>query len=96
VQYRLILQPEARESIEELEKTNPKKLKKVQKTLGQMEDGLQANGLNPHPYKGLKTNDGKQVYEVYVENRTPGAYRIFWHYGPNRGELTILAITPHP
>jgi hypothetical protein len=96
VQFRLILLPEAKESIEELEKTNPKKLKKVLKTLGQMEAGLQAKGLNPHPYKGWETEDGTQVYEVYVENRTPGAYRIFWHYGPSRGELTILAITPHP
>jgi hypothetical protein len=34
--------------------------------------------------------------EAYVENKTPAAFRVFWCYGPNRDELTILAITPHP
>jgi hypothetical protein len=23
-------------------------------------------------------------------------YRVFWYYGPGPGEITILAITPHP
>ena len=31
-----------------------------------------------------------------VQNRTPGALRIFWCYGPKQGEITIFAITPHP
>lgn len=44
-----------------------------------------------HPYE----NDGK-VFEAYVQNNTPGAYRLFWCYGPKKGELTIIAITPHP
>ncbi|AFY72090.1 hypothetical protein Pse7367_3867 (plasmid) [Thalassoporum mexicanum PCC 7367] len=96
MQYRLIIQPKAKKTIKELERTNPKKLKRVNKTLGQMEAGLEAPGLNPHPYKGWKTDDGYQVFEVYVENKTPGAYRIFWFYGSGRKEITILEITPHP
>jgi len=28
------------------------------------------------------------------ENKTPGAYRIFWCYGPEKGEMTIIAIHP--
>ena len=35
-------------------------------------------------------------FEVYVQNRTPSAYRIFWCYGPKKSEMTIIAITPHP
>ena len=27
---------------------------------------------------------------------THAAYRIFWYYGPNKEEITILAITEHP
>jgi hypothetical protein len=36
------------------------------------------------------------VFESYVQNRTPGAYRVFWCYGPEQGQITIVAITPHP
>jgi len=38
---------------------------------------------------------GAKVFEVYVQNRTPGAYRLFWCYGPEKREITIIAITPH-
>ena len=37
-----------------------------------------------------------EIFEAYAENNTPAAYRIFWYYGPNKKEITILAITPHP
>ena len=63
---------------------------------------LQANprhpGLNTHKYSSLQhpyQADG-EVFEACAQNRTPGAYRIFWCYGPDQGEITILAITPHP
>lgn len=45
----------------------------------------------PHPYD----KNGK-VFEAYVQNRTPGAYRLFWCYGPGKGEITLIALTPHP
>jgi hypothetical protein len=44
----------------------------------------------PHPYE-----DGEKVFEEYAQNQTPGAYRVFWCYGPEKGQITILAITPH-
>lgn len=44
-----------------------------------------------HPYEKKS-----KVFEAYVQNRTPGAYRLFWCYGPEKGEITIIAITPHP
>jgi len=55
-------------------------------------------GLRTHQYHGLDNpfeKDGK-VFEAYVQNRTPGAYRLFWCYGPGKREVTIIAITPHP
>jgi hypothetical protein len=45
----------------------------------------------PHPY-----DPREKVWEAYAQNDTPGAYRVFWCYGPGRGYLTIIAITPHP
>jgi len=44
-----------------------------------------------HPY-----DDEQKVFEAYAQNRTPGAYRIFWCYGPKAKQITIIAITPHP
>jgi hypothetical protein len=29
-------------------------------------------------------------------NRTPNADRVFWCYGPDKGDITMIAITPHP
>jgi len=37
-----------------------------------------------------------KIFQSYLENRTPGAGRIFWAYGPDKGEITVLAIEPHP
>lgn len=55
-------------------------------------------GLCTHAYSALDhpyEKDGK-VFEAYVQNRTPGAYRLFWCYGPGKREITILTATPHP
>jgi len=61
---------------------------------------LQTNRKHPslhtHKYESLKGKNGEEVFEAYAENKTPAAYRIFWHYGPGQGVMTILAITPHP
>jgi hypothetical protein len=48
------------------------------------------------PFHSLLGANGEKVFEAHAESRTPGAYRVFWHYGPGKGELTIIAITPHP
>lgn len=39
---------------------------------------------------------GEEIFEAYIENKTPGAYRIFWYYGPDNNQITVVAITPHP
>lgn len=55
-------------------------------------------GLRTHAYASIQNpfDPTKKVFEAYVQNRTPGAYRLFWCYGPASGQITILAITPHP
>lgn len=37
-----------------------------------------------------------KVWQSYLENRPPAAGRIFLVYGPNRGDITIIGIEPHP
>lgn len=55
-------------------------------------------GLNTHKYDSLDHPYEKNgaVFEAYAQNNTPGAYRVFWCYGPKKGDITIIAITPHP
>jgi hypothetical protein len=55
-------------------------------------------GLHSHPFSSLLNplNPAEKVFESYVQNRTPGAYRVFWCNGPEQGQITIVAITPHP
>ena len=79
-------------------------LKQVRKTLGYLETNLRAKSLQTHEFESLTQRYGKKVFEAYVQQNTPAAYRIFWHYGPDEidknGErtaiITVLAITPHP
>ena len=88
----------ARAELEAIEQ-NPafvKKLKAVRKALALLENNPRHPGLNTHKYSTLRGANGAEVFEAYAENNTPGAYRIFWHYGPGKDVITIIAITPHP
>lgn len=73
-----------------------KRLKAVNKALAYLESNPRHPGLNSHKYSSLSGPSEEEVFEVYAENKRPAAYRIFWHYGPQRKDITILAITPHP
>jgi hypothetical protein len=72
--------------------------KQVAKAVAQLANNPRHSSLNTHEYASLAHPfDPKgKVFEAYAQNSTPGAYRIFWCYGPEKGEMTILAITPHP
>lgn len=80
----------------EASRTYAKRLKAVQKALGYLQINLRHPGLNTYKYASLFGPKGEDVFEAYAENNTPGAYRIFWHYGPAKKAITIIAITPHP
>ena len=77
--------------------------KQVLKTLGLLELNSRHTGLKTHEYHSLEGMKGERVWEAYAQNKTPGAYRVFFHYGPDEVSgksripiLTIIAITPHP
>ncbi len=73
-----------------------KRLKAVRKTLGHLEADPRHPGLQSHEFRSLCGAHGEKVFEVYAEQNTPAAYRVFWHYGPGKGQITVLAITSHP
>jgi len=72
--------------------------RQVRKTLRFLADNPRHPGLQTHPYHSLQNPfDAKgKVFEACAQQHTPGAYRVFWCYGPGEGEITVLAITPHP
>jgi hypothetical protein len=96
IQFRLNLQPSAKAILAKLKQEQPKKHKKVLKTLALMETNLRNPSLQTHKYNAIQGQNGEEVFESYVENKTPAAFRVFWYYGPNSQEITIIAITPHP
>jgi len=93
--YTLKRTPEAAAQLGALEKNDPKKARKVKRALGYLEMNPRHPSLATHEYEALSRLLGVKVWEAYVENETPGAYRIFWYYGPDHHEITIYAITPH-
>jgi hypothetical protein len=96
--FELIFTPQADSDLREIENDPSKKdiLKAVRKTLGFMETNLRHPSLNTHEFSSLKGPIGEKLFEAYVQQKTPVAYRIFWYYGPDRKQITIVAITPHP
>lgn len=53
-------------------------------------------GLHTHEIDDLSKKFGVKVWQSYLENNTPGAGRLFWAYGPERGQITVLAVERHP
>ncbi len=75
----------------------------VRKAIGYLEIDPHHPSLNTHEFTSLAGANGEKVFEAYAQNNTPGAYRIFWHYGPDETKgkkrtpvITIVAITRHP
>ena len=72
--------------------------KQVAKAISNLKQNPRHPSLNCHEYSELQHpyDPKEKVWEAYAQNDTPGAYRVFWCYGPGREYLTIIAITPHP
>lgn len=96
--FRLGFTLKAKAQLEALEadKSKAKQLKAVRKTLGLMETNIRHPGLNTHKFESLVGPEGEPVFEAYAENQTAAAFRVFWYYGPGKGAITVVAITPHP
>jgi len=72
--------------------------KQIHKTLTLLASNPKHSGLQTHEYRSLlhPYNPGQKVFEAYAQNQTPGAYRIFWCYGPGKQQTTLIAVTSHP
>jgi len=95
VAFKLIFTEEAKGQLEGLG-GDERKLKRVRKCLRLLESDPKYPGLNSHKYLGLRTPDNRDVWESYVENKTPAAWRVFWCYASAANQITVVAITEHP
>src|SRR5665213_3470146 len=90
---------ERREKIKKTKSSKTEGLfKQIHKALSFLEINPKHPGLQTHEYFSLSNpyDPTQKVLEAYAQNQTPGAYRIFWCYGPNKNEITIISIIPHP
>ena len=88
----------AKEQLRDL-KASPdlkKRFKAVSKSLNYPQTNPRHSSLNTHPFHSNHGPCGEKLFEAYAENNTPGAYRIFFYYGPGDKEVTIFSIIPHP
>ena len=79
-----------------LDKDEERFFKKLIKALGYLEQNPRHNSLASHEIDDLTSKYGFKVFQSYLENATPAAGRLFWAYGPDKGDITVLAIEPHP
>ena len=70
--------------------------KKLGKTMKMLSQNPRHPGLESHEISSLSKRYGVKVWESYLENNTPAAGRVFWVYGPDRGDITIIGLEPHP
>jgi hypothetical protein len=96
--FEIFWTPEARDTYYLLrgDPSKQKRYKAVRKTLELLAENPRHPGLQTHEYSSLKGPNGEKVFEAYAEQNTPAAYRVFWYYGPDKGGITVVAVTPHP
>lgn len=52
--------------------------------------------LKTHEIPLLSKRYGIKVWQSYLENNTNRAMRMYWVYGPNKQDITVIGLEPHP
>lgn len=96
--YRLRFTDTSKNELTSLKHDNSKTavFKAVTKSLRFLENDPRHPSLNSKPFKTLSGPNGEKLWESYAQQNTPSAYRIFWYYGPERKQITVTSIIPHP
>jgi hypothetical protein len=96
--FEIFLTDQAKKQLSRLktDKSFSKRYKAVTKTIRFLSSNPRHNSLNTHEFTSLKGPKGEKVFVAYAEQSTPAAYRVFWYYGPEKNQITIVAITAHP
>src|SRR5438105_8047416 len=76
-----------------LGKTEERFFKKLVKALGYLQENPRHNSLASHEIDDLTRKYRLKIFQSYLENNTPAAGRLFWAYGPDQGDITVLAVS---
>lgn len=79
-----------------LGKDEEKLYKKMGKAMAFLSNDPKHPGLHSHEIDALSRRYGVKVWQSYLENKTSGAGRIYWIYGPEKKDITIIGLEPHP
>ena len=94
--YKIEIADSAYEDLEKIKKSHKAEVlrNKIKDKVKLLQDDPRHNSLNSHKYLSLSKRYGVKIFGIYIENKTPGAYRLFWHYH-GKDVIRIVAITPH-
>ena len=81
---------------DELNRDEKDLYRKIRKALQHLETNPRHPGLKSHEIDVLTEKYGVSIWESYLKNKKAGARRIFWIYGPETKEITIVGIENHP
>jgi hypothetical protein len=72
--------------------------KQVRKCVKLLKENPRHPGLQTHPFSSIPNpyKKDEKVFEAYAQQHTSGAYRVFWCYGPQKKQITIVGIVSHP
>lgn len=70
--------------------------KKWGNALKKLADDPMYPSLQSHEIDTLSRRYGMKVWQSYLENKKSGAMRMFWVYGPEQQQITIIGLEPHP
>jgi hypothetical protein len=96
MEFELELVRKVEETIEGLRKRDPRRHKRVVKCLAMLAQDPTYPGLSSHPYTSVRGALGETIWESYVENNSPSAWRVWWHYGSDHRVIVVVDLGPHP
>lgn len=70
--------------------------KKWGKALKLLSENPRYPSLRTHEIEPLSDRYGMKVWQSYLENKTSGAMRMYWVYGPGQNMITVIGLEPHP
>lgn len=98
--FEILFTQTAAAELERLESLPAKKglVRQIKKSIGYLATNPKHPSLQTHAYDSIPHpyDPGQKVFEAYAQNNTPSAFRLFWCYGPDKRQITVIAITPHP
>lgn len=78
-------------------KSDKRRSRRIATTLAHLADeGPEYPSLQSHRFDALDKEIGETVWESWVESAVQDAWRVWWYFGPEKGQITVFLLGPHP